>query len=137
MSSDKLSPNQVPESGDWAKVAEAVNLGMKDLDWSLARLSRESGISEHTIRYIREPKNRQRSILVAISGALGRPHDYLEDVLSGKADPKAPPPSPAEMAFIKNLLEAEVSPLKQQVDIIDGKVTDILGRLEGKEPPGR
>lgn len=137
MSSDKTSPNQVPKDGYWARVDEAVNLGMKELDWSPARLSRESGISEYTIRHIKEPRKRQRSTLVALAGALRRPHDYLVDVLSGKADPKVPPPSPAEMAFIQNLLEAEVGPLKRQVDIIDGKVTDILGRLEGREPPGR
>lgn len=56
--------NKVPESGNWAAVDEAINFRMRELGWSLARLSRESGLSEPTIRDIRKPKERQRSTLV-------------------------------------------------------------------------
>jgi transcriptional regulator with XRE-family HTH domain len=99
---------------------------MKRLDMSLARLSRESGISETTIRRIGQAEKRQRSTLVAISAALGYPYDYLVDVLLGEADPETPPQSPAETAFIKKLLRAEVDPLKVKVDVIDGKVDLLL-----------
>jgi transcriptional regulator with XRE-family HTH domain len=101
---------------------------MKRLDMSIARLSRESGISETTIRRIGQPEKRQRSTLVAISAALGYPYDYLVDILRGEANPEASAQSPAEAAFIKELLRAEVDPLKEKVDVIDGKVDLLLER---------
>lgn len=123
-----MSRNELPAEGDWTAVHTAVHRQMKRLDMSIARLSRESGVSEFTIRRIGQPEKRQRSTLVAISAALGYPYDYLVDVLRGDADPEAPPQSPAETAFIKKLMRAEVDPLKVKVDAIDGKVDLLLKR---------
>jgi hypothetical protein len=122
-----LSRNELPVDGNWAGVHTAVHRQMKKLDMSIARLSRESGISEPVIRNIGHPRKRQRSTLVAISAALGYPYDHLVDVLFGEADPEAPLGSPPETAFIKSL-RAEVEPLKVQVDVINGKVDDLLER---------
>jgi len=127
-----LSRNELPADGNWMAVHAAVHGQMKRLDMSLARLSRESGISETTIRRIGQSEKRQRSTLVAISAALGYPYDYLVDILRGEADPEAPPRSPAETAFIKRLLRAEVDPLKVKVDVIDGKVDLLLLDQERK-----
>lgn len=49
-----------------------------------AGLSRASGVSETTIRYLNHPEKRQRSTLVALSAALGFRPAYLEDVLRGR-----------------------------------------------------
>lgn len=125
---------RLPKNGHWAAVGEAIDRRLKELDWSTARLSRESGITESTIRNIKEPKQRNRSTLVALCGPLGYPPDYLVDVHSGEASPKEPPPSPAEMAFIKNLFQAEISPLKQLLETIDGKVTTLLTQPEKRDP---
>lgn len=122
--------NRLPVNGHWAAVDEAVRLRLDNLGWSAARLCRESGISEPTIRYIKNPRRRDRSTLVALSASLGYPHDYLVDVCLGVADPRVPPPSPAEMAFIRNLMRSEVGPLKQMMETIDGKVTTLLSRPE-------
>lgn len=118
------------EDGQWAAVDEAVYLRLKELTWSVAHLSRESGITENTIRNLKEPRERNRSTLVALSGALGYPYDYLVDVHHGKADPREQPPSPVELAFIRNIVQSEVSPLKQMIETIDGKVTTLLSRPE-------
>jgi hypothetical protein len=123
-----LSRNELPAGGNWTAVHAAVHDQMNRLDMSIARLSRESGVSETTIRRIGQPEKRQRSTLVAISAALGYPYDYLVDILRGEADPQVPPQSPAETAFIKKLLRAEVDPLKVKVDVIDGKVDLLLDR---------
>jgi lambda repressor-like predicted transcriptional regulator len=123
-----LSRNELPADGNWTAVHKAVHDQMKRLGMSIARLSRESGISETTIRHIGQPEKRQRSTLVAISAALGYPYDHLVDVLRDEADPEAPPQSPAETALIKELLRAEVDPLKVKVDVIDGKVDRLLDR---------
>ena len=127
-----MSRNELPADGNWEAVHAAVYGQMKRIDMSIARLSRESGISETTIRHIERPVKRQRSTLVAISAALGYPYDYLVDILLGEADPSTPPQSRAETAFIKELLRAEVDPLKVKVDVIDGKV-DLLLHRQRKE----
>lgn len=55
----------------------------KALKWSIARLAREAGVSETTVRYLHRPEKRNKSTLVAISAALGYRHDYLVHVLNG------------------------------------------------------
>lgn len=98
-----------------------------------ADLSRESGVTEQIIGGIRQPRDRNRSTLVALSAALRCRHDFLMDVWGRKADPREP--SPAEAAFFENLLHSKVDPLKAEIvtlrDIIheiNGKVTMLLDR---------
>lgn len=125
-----MASNELPEDGNWVAVGKAVNRLMKELDWTTAQLSRESGLAENTIRDIRSglPDKRQRPTLVALSAALGCPYGYLVDVLRREADPDVSPPSPAEAAFFKGLLQAEIGPLKAKVDVINGKVDELLAR---------
>lgn len=82
-----MSVNELPADGDWAAVNAAVHHAMKARRMSLAGLSRASGVSETTIRYLGRPEKRQRSTLVALSAALGYRHDYLVRVLAGAAHP--------------------------------------------------
>lgn len=56
---------------------------MGQLDMTIAGLSRKSGVSETTIRYIGRPGKRQKSTLVALSAALGFYPDYLTHKLNG------------------------------------------------------
>lgn len=134
-----MSTNELPADGDWEAVETAIHLRMRKLGWSIARLSRESGISEPTIRYIgQQPETkRQRPTLVALSAALGCPYTYLVDVLRGEADPDVPPPSPAEAAFFNGLLQAEIGPLKAKMDVINDKVDELLARQRKDEQAPR
>lgn len=85
-----MSKNELPEGGDWESVEVALHRRMKRLDMSIARLSRESGVSEPTIRYIGRHEKRQRSTLVALSAALGYRHDYFVNVLLGTPEDLVP-----------------------------------------------
>ena len=130
-----MSRNELPEGGDWEAVHAAVYRQMKRLDMSIARLSRESGVSETTIRYIGRPEKRQRSTLVALSAALGWQYDYLVDVLSGVADPGAPRRAPVDAASIQGLLRGELDLVNEKLEgmgeilyMIGGKVDVLLGR---------
>lgn len=79
----QLSPNELPADGDWERVDSVVYARRKALKWSIARLAREAGVSETTVRYLHRPEKRNKSTLVAISAALGYRHDYLVRVLNG------------------------------------------------------
>lgn len=80
-----MSANELPKSGNWSAVHDVISRRMDQLEMPVARLSRESGVSETTIRYIGQPGKRQRSTLVALGAALGFAYDYLVDVLGNRA----------------------------------------------------
>lgn len=122
-----MSRNELPEEGDWSSVNRAIRRLMAELDLSLASLSRESGISETTIRYIGRPEKRQRSTLVALAGALECPHDYLVDVLRGTADPGAQPQPPADLVLL-GLMSEKLDEMRATIYEINGKVETILDR---------
>ena len=74
---DRASVNE-----DWAAVGEAIRSRMRELRLSTARLARETGLSETTIRYIGQPEvRRNRSSLVAISAVLRWRYDHLTNIL--------------------------------------------------------
>lgn len=125
-----MSRNELPDSGDWEAVREAVYSQMKRLDMSVARLSRESGVSETTIRYIGRPEKRQRSTLVALSAALGWEHDYLVDVLRGAAGTVAPLRSAADPSSVRNVLRAELDPVNEKMDRMGEILYAIVGKMD-------
>lgn len=122
-----LSKNELPEAGDWEAVHAAIHRLMKGLDMSMARLSRESGVSETTIRYIGRPEKRQRSTLVALAAALGCQYDYLVEVLRGAAEPGASPRSPADLSVLGSV-KKQLDGMAETLHAIDGKMETILGR---------
>lgn len=124
-----MSKNELPGSGDWKAVHAAVHRLMKRSDLSIARLSRESGVSETTIRYIGRPEKRQRSTLVALSAALGCQHDYLVDVLRGAVDPGALPRPLADMSMLGSV-KHQLDGMTKTLHSIDGKVETILQRAD-------
>ena len=81
-----MSDNALPADRDWPAVQEAARQRMRQPRITVANLSRESGVSETTIRYLSRPEKRQRSTLVALAGPLGYSYDYLPAVLMGQAD---------------------------------------------------
>lgn len=126
-----MSANELSAAGDWEAVHTAIYRLMKRLDMSVARLSRESGVSETTIRYISYPGKRQRSTLVALSAALGCPHRYLTDVLSGMADAETLPPA------VDGTISATLRTLDEKLDTISDTNRAIdakLGVLLKRQP---
>lgn len=81
---------KLPADGDWTAVDAEIRRQMQRQRRLLTGLSRMSGVSETTIRYISRPAVRQRSTLVALAAALGYRYDYLVDVLYGKNGPEEP-----------------------------------------------
>jgi transcriptional regulator with XRE-family HTH domain len=134
-----VSRNELPVDGDWAAVHTAVRRRMLALGLSTAGLSRESGVSETTIRYLRRPEKRQRSTLVALAAALGCQHDYLVSVLAGAAesgDPDAGPPpgldarSPETAAVQVLPVQAMLDGLAVTLQVVDGRMEMIFRRQE-------
>jgi hypothetical protein len=73
-----------PEEKNWAAVGEAVRDRMRELNFSLAQVARETGLSGTTIRYIGQPNTtRSKSVLVALSAGLRWRHDHLTNILAG------------------------------------------------------
>lgn len=117
-----VSGNELPADGDWAAVNAAVHR-LAGPGMSVARLSRESGVSETTIRYLGQPAKRQRSTLVALSAALGCRPGYLADVLYGRArdsDAGARPPCPAEARLAA--IEAAVAGIRDMLHRIGSQL---------------
>ena len=129
------------EDGDWTAVDAAVKARLSWLNMSLPYLSRESGLSQTTIRYLGTPtKNHNKSTLVALSVVLGWRYDHLLNILRGEPEKNVlgPEDSPVESLFA-NMLRAEVGPVKEEmatlVDIIhvmDEKIDAIKNRGIGR-----
>jgi hypothetical protein len=110
---------------DWVAVGEAVRSRTRELKLSTARLARETGLSETTIRYIGQPETRHNiSALVAISAVLRWRYDYLTNILRRESHKNVRiKPTPLEN------LNAEVADLKKTVHEM-GKKIDALRKDE-------
>jgi hypothetical protein len=107
---------------DWAAVGEAVSGRMRELKLSTARLARETGLSETTIRYIGQPgTSHNKSTLVAISAALRWRYDYLTNILR-----REPHKNVRIRPTLLETLNAEVVGLKSTVREIDKKIDALL-----------
>lgn len=120
-----MSSNQLPVDGDWVAVYDEIQRLMKRLDMSTARLSRESGVSESTIRYIGSPEKRQRSTLVALAAALGCPYGYLVDMLYRRAELTAMPPQAVAVASC-GLERDALNRVNENLYAIIGKLDAVL-----------
>lgn len=127
-----MSNNELPAAGDWATVNSAVQSRLTRLDMSMAGLSRASGVSETTIRYLRSPGKRQRSTLVALSAALGFRHSYLEDVLRGRADDGGNPPLPRGAEERLDAIAAGLAGIGETI----GRMETVLGDLVARRGDG-
>jgi len=116
-----------PEDEDWAAVGRAVSERRDRLGISTAHLSRESGLSETTIRYIGSPSSNTKSTLVAMSAVLGWRYDHLTNVLHGQPQDTAEFTSPVD-AYFEKLLSTEVRPVKQEV----AGIVDLIHHLDQK-----
>ena len=120
------------EDGDWTAVDAAVKARLSWLNMSLPYLSRESGLSQTTIRYLGTPtRKHNKSTLVAISVVLGWRHDHLFNILRGQPEKniRNPANSPME-AYFENLLSAEVGPLREVVAELVKAVTGMGKKID-------
>lgn len=99
---------------DWPAVGEAVRKRLAERKISIARLARESGLSETTIRYIGKSGERHyKSSLVAISAVLGWRHDYLTNILLGEPQRNARPKGPVEERLCR--IESKLSVIVDKI----------------------
>ena len=111
---------------DWAAVGDAIRKRMRELKISTAKLARETGLSETTIRYIgQSASGHHKSALVAISAVLRWRYDHLVNILHGEPHKNAPPGTQTETR-LERVLHAEMAGLKNVVHGIDRKVDVLL-----------
>jgi transcriptional regulator with XRE-family HTH domain len=98
-------------SGNWQDVAASIKRLRNEHGWTLQQLSERSGVTQATIRNAERAKDkRSRRTMADLSRALGRPKDYLSEILAGR-DPEdraeAESGEPGARAPVKllNLLE--------------------------------
>jgi hypothetical protein len=76
-----------PDAEDWAAVTGAIRRRMRELKLSTARLARESGLSETSVRYLGKPlSGHNRSTLVVLSAVLRWRYDHLVNILHGEPE---------------------------------------------------
>lgn len=117
-----MTTNETDGARHWEAVDRAIRSRMRDLKMSTARLARETGLSETTIRYIGQPGTRHnRSALVAISAVLRWRYDYLTNILRGDAHKNF-----RIKPTLLETLNAEVASLKNTVRDLDNKIDTLL-----------
>lgn len=117
-----MTSNQTDGARNWEAVDGAIRRRMRDLGMSTARLARETGLSETTIRYIGQSNTRHnKSSLVAISAVLRRRYDYLTNILRGE-----PHKNVRIKSTLLETLNAEVVSLKNTVRDVDNKIDTLL-----------
>jgi hypothetical protein len=117
-----------PGNEDWVAVGQAISDRMAQIGISTARLARETGLSETTIRYIGNPASgHNKSTLVAISAVLGWRYDHLTNILLRQPQENPRDASLVE-AYFENLLHTEVGSVKDEV----AEVMDIVQVIDKK-----
>jgi hypothetical protein len=103
------------DAEDWPAVVEAIRERMAKLKISTARLARETGLSETTVRYIgRTGRTHYKSNLVAISAVLGWRYDHLTNILRGEMRKNTPVTRRAEERL--SLIDAKLNWIMEQFD---------------------
>jgi DNA-binding Xre family transcriptional regulator len=103
------------DAEDWPAVVEAIRERMAKLKISTARLARETGLSETTVRYIgRTGRTHYKSNLVAISAVLGWRYDHLTNILRGETHKNTPVTRRAEERL--SLIDAKLNWIMEQFD---------------------
>jgi hypothetical protein len=118
--------------GDWAAVSQAVDERMSELRMSASYLSRETGLSPNTLRALgKASNNHNKSTLVALSAVLGWRYDHLLNILLRNPDKniRKPGESPLE-AYLENLLNAEVGPMRDEVTELVNTVNGIGKKID-------
>jgi hypothetical protein len=105
------------EDGDWPAVGRAVTERMDERHLSISYVARESGLSQTTVRYLRNPQRKYNtSTLVAMSVVLGWHYNYLKNILRGEPEKNIPKPGDSVMeAYFENLLHAEIGPMREEM----------------------
>ncbi len=116
-----------PDAEDWDAVARTITARLTDTRMTQMDVASRAQVSLTTLRELQHnlnPRRRRPQTLTAISGALGWPADYLEQILRG--DPPQPPDhedTDPVLAAI-DALEQEVRRLRSRVEKIERQLTD-------------
>lgn len=104
-------------SGNWEEVGRSVERLRSERGWTQAELSARSGVSLATIRNTEHAiGSRSRRTLEDMSRALGRPRDYLSQILAGPHPPgNAEAIEPGPQAFLDMLDDMLVTRLRELV----------------------
>jgi hypothetical protein len=116
------------------KVADLVKKRLDERGWRVARVARESGLKENTIKgVIGATGKATKSTLVALAAVLEWNHQYLYDTACGKA---ADPRTPLEVSFARMFdrlaevaMKSDLAGLENAVHTINGKMDSIIERL--------
>lgn len=112
-----ITPESLNSGEDWPAVGNAISERMAEIKISTARLARETGLSETTVRYIAHPgKRRYRSSLVAISAVLGWRYDHLTNILKGEPHRNTP----------------TRRPIGERLSLIDAKLNAIMAQMTSR-----
>jgi transcriptional regulator with XRE-family HTH domain len=97
-------------TGNWHDVAASIKRLRYEHGWTLQELSVRSGVTQATIRNAERAKGkRSRRTMADLSRALGRPADYLSEILAGRHPEDTAETDPGTCAPVKllNLLDIE------------------------------
>jgi transcriptional regulator with XRE-family HTH domain len=117
-------------SEDWAAVGEAVAGRMRERTMTQKQLAERSKVSPATIRHIQHNTGHHRHnarTLEALSGALGWPPQYLDDVLHGR--PQQAAEQVTDEAALRSRLDAMEELLHKISVVIEqrlGNVVDVI-----------
>jgi hypothetical protein len=115
---------------DWAAVGGAIRDRMRELNISTARLARETGLSETTIRSLGRTSGRHhRSALAAISAVLRWRHDHLLNILRGEQDKNVVIKLPLEHR-LGQILQSEIGLLKEEIAALTETVHEISRKTD-------
>jgi hypothetical protein len=120
MAEDAATPKE-----DWIAVVAAIQARRRELKMSLAKLVRETGMSESTIRYLSETGPHHKVGLVAMSAVLGWRHDYLTNILRGELHKNVHIRRPVTL-LVEEVVKAQLDPVKTEVaglkEVVQGLV---------------
>jgi transcriptional regulator with XRE-family HTH domain len=104
-------------TGDWQQVGRSVEKLRAELGWTQLELANRSGVSLATIRNTEHATGRRsRRTLEDLSAALGKPRDYLSEILTGlPAAHRAGPAEPGTQTLLDQLDDILVKRLTELV----------------------
>jgi hypothetical protein len=118
-----------PGTENWPAVGEAISERLRELGMPAARLARETGLSETTIRCIGRPdRGHRKHALVAISAVLRWRPDHLLNILRSEPE-KNVHVRPPGLANLERLVNARADALSDDLSALRQTVRDIGGKI--------
>jgi predicted transcriptional regulator len=113
------------EVEEWGAVGDPIRNRMRELEMSTAKLAREAGLSQTTVRYLgRSEIRHNRSALVAISAVLRWRHDHLLNILRGEPHRNVRVKPPLEYV-LRQIVHSEIGPVKEDIAVLKDIVREM------------